>query len=242
MNEALDCETESFSDDSPLLSAAFTSTVPFLALQSDRAVSLVSGAVDTWTDLTGNGNSAAFNGARPSLHANAIAPGIPGILFDGTSQSMKMNFTRPAPGTTPTFFCGVMRFTGTNPTNNGKSLSGSSNYAIFRPTAGSMDTRVYDGVNTVIEFTPVAGQWCRMRLYFSGSTNDLFWLGSGRHSGTSFGVLAEPGAFWLGGVNGSFFDACEWGALLGFNALPTPTELAAFDVLCTAWGKGSIQL
>lgn len=212
----------------------FGTTAPLFAFQSDMNVSLVSGAVDTWGDTSGHGVTMAFFGARPTLNAGGVSSSVPGIKMDGATQSLKLPITRPAPGTTPTFFLGIYRATATNAAANAKPFSGTTNMTIFHPTGGSLATSYYDGTIVATGYALTATQWYVMQFYMSNSAADFAKFGA--HSKVAIcGNNAEAGAFWLGGVNGAQFCKSEWGALLGFPAQPTAGELSAFMTAAKAW-------
>ncbi len=199
------------------------------------------GGVATWVDQSTAGKSATQ--VTPSAQAVPQAAGLNGkqtLLFDGVTQRMAFaGLNLAAPGTTPSFFYGVMRIV-TDATNVSPFGCGSTTMRLFRGSANNL--RITNGTNgPLIPYTPNA--WFRFMVRFGNSAGDYLKVGS-----ASLGVQVNTGntdpgagALILGAYLSSGTGVCkvEFASFACLQAEPSGPQLSAADAWVTArYGAG----
>ncbi len=206
------------------------------------AADLAATPVALWPDASGNGfDLAQASGvSQPSWAATTGAGGNPAVLFNGVGQFMlNAALDLPAPGTTPTFYWGVLRQV-TWTANDRLWASGvaGTNLAVFQSFAPNGLTE-FNAVFGLTNFGLPLNTYRRIETYFSNSTADYLKVGSTSSVGVNTGNNDPAATFILGASpigQLSNIEVCE---LWIFNALPSPAQLFALDLYVqTRYGAG----
>jgi hypothetical protein len=196
-----------------------------------NTVTVVSGAVSEMFDVSGNGFALtqAVAGSRPAYVAVGGPNGNPSVLFDGVDDFLaNAALDLPAPGTTPTFYWGVVRQV-TWTSGDRFWLAAGFGLQFFQ---GGLATEVF--INNGGGFGPAISMplntYRRIQSYFSNSIADYLRVGSLNSTGTNVGNTDAAAGFFIAqdGIGGGFgnIELCE---LWIFNALPTALQLAQLD-------------
>jgi hypothetical protein len=210
-----------------------TSVQVLLAVQSDFGVTLNGPTVSAWADQSGNGNDFSQGTAanQPTYAAGALN-GQPTITFDGTNDSLaNATLNLPAPGTTPTFYWGVINHTWG--LNKAYICAGVDRMKIF---PANVTPQVNSNNGTGLGNTGAAvGSWVRMEALFSNSTNDYLKLASTNATGTNTGNNDPAAGILLGRNSAStVFGNISFAAFMICAGKPSAAELAALDAAVTA--------
>lgn len=162
-----------------------------------------------------------------------------GFATDGVDDLLLSTLDLPAPGTTPWSFFGVYRIL-VAPGANGYIITDLGGGGAIFVSAGTRDSKQYNGAAFNVSNGSAAGAWGRVELSFTNSTSDYIKFGATPATGTFTGN-ADPGATRrIGGQGGAALVSCEFlnGAyLLG---LPSSGALAAFSAAVTQYYGASV--
>lgn len=222
-----------------------TGATPQWGFSADVGTSEAGGVgtgVDTWTDQGGSGFTAtqATQANRPTIVSSALNTHKALHFTKASAQRLTIGtWNAPAPGTTPTFICGVMRLT--TLAGNDSPFGGGASTTMRMLGGGATSLRLNGGANgsTV---TVATGTWYWFEAYFANSTTtDYIRVGLNQavQAGTSLGNNdPAAGAFTFGaqqsaGTNPADFDLC---CVFAFNAIPTNLTTPTTGI--RAWATG----
>ncbi len=192
------------------------------------AANLSASPVALWPDASGNGfDLAQPTGANQPTWGAATGPNSqPAVLFDGVDDNVNVALNLPAPGTTPTFFWGIVRqVTWTNGDFWWDDLGG-----IALVQSGVTPAILQSNGAGVNSTAFVVNTYRRLEVSFTNTIADYIKVGSISTTGASAGNLDPTGPFVLGangiGTANSNIQVCE---LWIFNAVPTAAQLLQLD-------------
>jgi hypothetical protein len=201
----------------------------------DAAVTTNDGSnVSAMLDVSGNGFALtqAVAGNRPTIVPAGGPNANPSVLFDGMGDTLiNAILDLPAPGTTPTFYWGVLRqvtFTG------GESLWAAGvapTFLALLQIGGFAIISQNNGANVNGNAGMTLNSYKRLEAYFSNTVGDYIKGGSVTSTGASAGNNDAAAGFALGanavGAGSTNIEVCE---LWIFNTLPTALQLAQLEV------------
>ena len=197
--------------------------------RSDLGVQLSDSNVDAWLDQSGNGNDYAQTGsARPTYTAvDATLGGRPSINFARASSQFLAapSFTRPAPGTEPTWLCAVIKYR--TWTNNGALFSADSGLVMMvRMGPTDPNIRLVNATNGVANPGLPINTWGRCEAYFSNSVADYLMLIGNIEDGANAGNTAGTGRRIGGHTTFVDMDIAE---IIVSKAKPSAGQLAELE-------------
>ncbi len=193
--------------------------------------------VALWPDASGNGFdlTQAVGASQPTWGAATGPNGQPAVLFDGVDDVIdNAVLSLPAPGTTPSFFWGVMRLV---TWVSGRALLTSA--GAFRLFEGGLTPQVFPfngAFGTSMSMT--LNVYGRTETYFSNSVADYTKFKTASATGATYGNSGPTLGFSIGSFNVDFgnVQVCEFWI---FNTLPSAAQLAALDAYAAArYGAG----
>lgn len=222
-----------------------TSVTALAFFTADLGVTQSGGSVSDWA------------GQAAGLHAvQGTTANMPTVVASGLNTHTTLRFTKantqrlvigtlnlPAPGTTPSFFWGVV-----------KPVTVTTNDTVFAGGA-STTTRLFEATGQVkasngvtgaaVTFT--AGTWYRYELLFANSASaDYLKVGaSSTGTGTAWGNndpaagAITIGAQATGGTNPADFELACFGI---WNGKPSGAELSALDAWVTGYYGGTVNV
>jgi hypothetical protein len=208
-----------------LIHKVVTGATVLQAVQSDFGVTLATG-VSAWADQSGNGKDygQATSGKQPA-YAQTALNGFPSITTDGVDDSLTSSLNLSTPGTTPTYFCGVVKLKAW--TNSRRVIGSTSNGNFFVLFCNSVTPQVALFVSSTVDtVSPTLGLWYRVEAYVSNSASDYNQWGALRATGSAGNVAAATGRE-IGSAAGTNFSNTEWAFLMYCNALPNERSVAA---------------
>jgi len=197
--------------------------------RSDLGRTLTSTVVNALADQSGNGHNAAEATAGVGLGTvTAGLNGKPGISGGTGGQYGLFSRSRPAPGTTPTFYWGVARLLSA-PSGQGWFIGDSvSTLQLLYANAGANLT-VFDGGTALSVAAPV-GVWGCFEAYFSndGAANYVrFGSAVSAFGNPGNAATSATGTLFANGSGGNLGNWEFLTALITDNLPSTPTLVAA---------------
>jgi len=211
-----------------------------LFFSADDAGITIGTGVSLWPDRSGNGRDLvqATSGLQPARATNQLN-GKAIVQF--TAHALANTWLPPAPGTTPTFFWGVLRPV-TIVNGNVIHASGSARFKLGQSTTNRLQISNTTGGGLV---TAVPNTWYRTRELFGNATADYLKMGS-IAAGTGVATGNNPGVtgFFLGAASatGTTPAVVDVACFAAWNGEPSAGELSALDAWATAYYGGGVQV
>lgn len=186
--------------------------------------------IDSWTDLSGNGNHLTASAAQRPLYYSGILNGLPVIRTNGSSQW----FDIPNIGSTPAHWFLVFRNV-TAPAAYRYILGTTSAASDWSGQLLNYGTQLYvhNGTAGQTSGTLTANTWCVCDLARNGSFGTFGLDGDQEHAGAFSGSSNK--VFYLGCRNGSgYFANIECAMLAAFTRCLRKDEADALAYRCAA--------
>lgn len=218
-----------------------------LTIFSGTKIFFFSGSVgftpSRWIDQSAAGHDAvqATAGLQPTAQVAALN-GRDTVRFDGIDDCMVIDtWDPPAPGTTPSFFWGVIKQISWTSADSVYCGNNASRLRLLQSTS-SPNLVGTNGIGSSLNNGAAIGSWVRLEHLFNNSTTDYLKLGSVSVTGISQ-ANGDPAAnvFTIGAevTSGALAWNGEFACLMGITSAPSAGELAAADAWVTAfYGAG----
>lgn len=206
-------------------------------LIGDAGVTVTGSGVSTWANqaasgATGNATQGT-DAARPTYNASELnSKGV--LTFDSSAQTMLFaSLDVPAPGTTPSWFCFVLRQSTWTSGDRIYSSSGSTTFSI-RQAGVSPEISVNNGVAGPVNAGAPINTWTRVQVLLNNSTTDYIKAGSAAAStGTNTGNGNPTSGTTALGSNGA--GAGFWGGKMAIVLRTAGEPNAGEKTFIDAW-------
>jgi len=200
-------------------------------IRSDLGITIGTG-VSAWADQTSNHRdfTQATGGSQPTYNASDATIGNrPSVATDGVAQFLDSTWSRPAPGTTPTWMWFIFKQVAW--TGNAVLIGDLTvNRFLLQQFTASPQVRSFDGTAGPTTNALAVGTWGRGILQIQNTTADSLKLGSGAPvTGTALGNNVGTGTKIGcngGGVN---FGKATWTEVVITLGVPNATEKTNMD-------------
>jgi hypothetical protein len=208
--------------------------------RSDQGITLSSGNVSQWNDLSGYGYdfTQGTSGKRPVYTAiDSSYVGNPSLTFDGSDDFL----SSAVPVGNSSFIIMILKqitWGSQKFISNGVDNS----TCVIYQFSGSVSPNItmYNGTAVNTNSNAPLGTVRRLAAWFSNSTSDYLQIGSSKVTGANAGNSAAAATYNLGGAtsgtNNANFSIAE---LIIYNALPSNSDLTLLDnYLYIRYGSG----